>query len=384
MIAEKRRLPMNAYRDNAFSTEGFFNWKKGLERFEIHECIAAHREAVQMLVSKTRDVGEMLCDSYALEKVENKKMLSVIIGTIRFLGRQGLALRGHQKTCTSNPTESGELDSNFVQLLRLRAEDNEGLHKFLNKKQDKFTSPDIQNEILEIMSLTILRSICGELTGKWYSIMVDECTDASNTEQMVFCLRYVDDNLEVHEDTLGFYNLERTDAAYIMTVLQDTLLRFNLHISNCRGQCYDGAGNMAGVRSGVATRITGCEKRALFSHCYGHSLNLATQDTLKAIKIIGDCLDTVYEITKLIKKSPKREGIFNSIKDDISNDSPGIRVLCPTRWTVKAEALASISENYRVLQLTWESAKNATTDTEMKARILGVAAQMVTSSLLLN
>ena len=59
---------------------------------------------------------------------------------------------------------------------------------------------------------------------------------------MVFCLRYVDDNLEVHEDTLGFYNLERTDAAYIMTVLQDTLLRFNLHISNCHGQCYDGAG----------------------------------------------------------------------------------------------------------------------------------------------
>ena len=33
-----------------------------------------------------------------------------------------------------------------------------------------------------------------------------------------------------------------------MTVLQDTLLRFNLHISNCRGQCYDGAGIMAGVQ----------------------------------------------------------------------------------------------------------------------------------------
>ena len=28
MTAEKRRLPMNAYCDNAFSTEGFFNWKK--------------------------------------------------------------------------------------------------------------------------------------------------------------------------------------------------------------------------------------------------------------------------------------------------------------------------------------------------------------------
>ena len=98
----------------------------------------------------------------------------------------------------------------------------------MNIKQDKFPSPDIQNKILEIMALTILRSICGEFTGKWYSIMVDECTDASNTEQMVFCLRYVDDNLEVHEETLGLYHLELTDAANITTVLQDILLRFNL------------------------------------------------------------------------------------------------------------------------------------------------------------
>ena len=58
--------------------------------------------------------------------------------------------------------------------------------------------------------------------------MVDECTDASNTEQMVFCLRYVDDNLEVHEETLGLYHLELTNAANITTVLQDILLRFNL------------------------------------------------------------------------------------------------------------------------------------------------------------
>ena len=46
MVAEK----MDGNRDNAFSTEGFFNWKKGLLRFERHESTAAHREAVEMLV----------------------------------------------------------------------------------------------------------------------------------------------------------------------------------------------------------------------------------------------------------------------------------------------------------------------------------------------
>lgn len=50
--------------------------------------------------------------------------------------------------------------------------------------------------------------------------------------------------------------------------------------------------------------------------------------------------------------------------------------MCPTRWTVRAEALTSIAENYQALQLTWDAAKEATKDTEMRARIGGVAAQM--------
>ena len=43
---------------------------------------------------------------------------------------------------------------------------------------------------------------------------------------------------------------------------------------------------------------------------------------------------------------------------------------------MRAEALTSISENYESLQATWEAAKQATKDTEMKARIIGVASQM--------
>ena len=80
----------------------------------------------------------------------------------------------------------------------------------------------------------------------------------------------------------------------------------NLAISNCRGQCYDGSKNMSGSRSGVATRITNLESRAPYTHCYGHALNLAIQDTVKGVKVMED---TVYEITKLIKKSPKRDVI---------------------------------------------------------------------------
>lgn len=68
----------------------------------------------------------------------------------------------------------------------------------MEKCQDKFMSPDIQNEILFIMSHFIQREIADAVSGQWFTIMVDETTDQSNLEQMVFCLRYVDCNLNVH------------------------------------------------------------------------------------------------------------------------------------------------------------------------------------------
>ena len=67
----------------------------------------------------------------------------------------------------------------------------------------------------------------------------------------------------------------------IYSTIKDVLLRLNLPISKVRGQCYDGAATMTGCKSGVATRINADEPRAIFTHCYGHPLNLACCDAIK-------------------------------------------------------------------------------------------------------
>ena len=66
--------------------------------------------------------------------------------------------------------------------------------------------------MLSIMPLTILRQIAGEISGKWFMLVVDETTDLSNTEQMILCLRFADDDLDVHEEIIGLHNLESTSA----------------------------------------------------------------------------------------------------------------------------------------------------------------------------
>ncbi len=60
------------------------------------------------------------------------------------------------------------------------------------------------------------------------------------------------------------------------------------------------------------------------------------------------------------------------------SSSAGIRLLCPTRWTVRADALASVTSNFQVLQQTWEESIEAVCDSETKPRIRGVSSVMST------
>ena len=239
--------------------------------------------------------------------------------------------------------------------------------------QAEVTRPNIQNEMLSIMALMILRHIASEISGKWFTLMVDK-TRGGYTEQMILCLRYVDNDLDVHKEVIGLHSLESFPADAIVLTVQDIVLHLNLRVNNCHGQCYDGANSMSGSKSGVTTRILDLEPRALYTHCHRHASN---SGCIEGIKDTEDTLDTVYEITKLIKKSPKRDSIFmKKYKDDISTDSPGVCVMCPTCWTVGVEAFASIAENYKALQLTWDTARDTVRDTEMRAHIVGVNAQM--------
>ena len=319
--------------------------------------------------STTGDIGEQLSLKHAAQKVKNRQALLQIMSCVRFLCRQGLAMRG----------DGDESDSNLHQLLRMKAEDDPNLKNWLKRKENVYTSPDIQNEIVKVMALQVLREITVDLqTSPFLTIMADETTDATNKEQVTLVLRWVTEELEVHEEFLGLYQVERIDSSTLTAVIKDVLMRANISLHKLRGQCYDGASSMSGSKSGVAKQICDIEPRAVFTHCYGHALNLAAGDTLKRSKVMMDALETTREITKLIKRSPKREALFQSLKDSVVERSPGIRVLCPTRWTVRADSLTSVISNFDTLQSTWEEALTVTTDTEAKARIRGISAQMRT------
>ena len=79
----------------------------------------------------------------------------------------------------------------------------------------------------------------------YFSILADEVTDVSNREQLSLVIRFVDSGGNIHEEFLGFHNLQRITGEAIASSIPDTLPQWNLDIkNNCRGQGYDGASNM--------------------------------------------------------------------------------------------------------------------------------------------
>ena len=84
----------------------------------------------------------------------------------------------------------------------------------------------------------------------------------------------------------------------------------------------------------------------------------------------------MFEITKLLKFSPKHEARFTKLKQEITPETPGFCTLCPTRWTVRATSLKSVIDNYLVFQALWEEVKDTVTDSEIRAHVIGVNATM--------
>ena len=182
--------------------------------------------------------------------------------------------------------------------------------------------------------------------------------------------------MKPHEDFIGFYAIPVANSDTLVEVIRDTLVRMNLSLANCRRQCYDGAAVMKGVRNGVSTQILSEQPKALYTHCYGHSLNLACQDMVREVKRVKEALDTTFELSKLLKYSAKRVAEYKRLKQEIAPEEPGFRTLCPTRWTVRAASLQSILSNYSVLQDSLANfADMAKNDHEMSAKCMGVGAQ---------
>lgn len=348
-----------------FVYSGFTNWKKALEKFREHENSSIHKDATQKLAAKNRGIGidALLSTQLRKDQEHHRSMLMKLLHAIQFLSRQGLPLRGHREhveTCNGN----------LYQLLLLQTKECPKMVPWLKRKE--YISPEIVNEIITAMGQHVLRAILSDVgVSLWYSVIVDEATDVCLNEQMSFSVRWVDKNYDIHEDTLGLIQLPNTRAETIFSAIKDVLIRCSLPSSQCRGQAYDGASNMSGINRGVQALFKSEANKALYVHCLAHSLNLCLKDVTNTCEVIRDVMSFIYELAQLIKMSPKRLTLFDSLRKEVSINTgeftPQLRMLCPTRWTVRHGSIASILRNYSIIQSALEEIRQGHDEYAAKA-----------------
>lgn len=367
--------------EESFTKLGMNNWKKALEKFRKHENSEMHQKSKQFL-NEYRKAGSTVADSLSsahTKMVEmNRRYLKFIIENILFLGKQNLALRGHDESTASFNR------GNFIELLELRSTHmEEGIQTLMKSQVHSYKSAQVQNEIIDCIKSEMLQQIVQEVSEALaYSIICDETTDISTREQLSICIRYItkiDGHIKINERFLGFVHVSDTTGDNLHHTIKQYLQQLGISLNKMHGQAYDGASNMSGKFKGVASRFQEEEPKALYTHCHAHLLDLAVQRFCEEIRQLRNCLSIVNNLYNLINASANRFSIFESIcKQSGETKMKRLVSLSRTRWTVRHKAIHVILEQLPEVYETLEVIANDASNRKIAAEADGLAKQIST------
>lgn len=100
------------------------------------------------------------------------------------------------------------------------------------------------------MALKILRGILEDI-NKSVSYAIIVVTNVASSEQFVICFRSIDHLLEVYEDFIGLYQVNKIKAETLVKATGDILLRLPIPLENARSQCPGYASSMVVIKSGT-------------------------------------------------------------------------------------------------------------------------------------
>ena len=164
------------------------------------------------LPATVKDIGELSSQKHADQKAKNRQLFLQILSSLKFLARQGLPLTG----------DKDKKDGNFMQVLKLKSEDNPAISDWLLQTHPKHTSHQIQDEVLGIMADHVITKISSSIHD------AHETTDISNKEQMTVIIHWVTADFEVHEEFVGLYTVPSIDSNTIFTKIMDALKLLNV------------------------------------------------------------------------------------------------------------------------------------------------------------
>lgn len=272
-----------------------------------------------------------------LERKENRKIAEAIFDVIRQIAVQNEAFRGHDKSNTSlnqvKFLEEIEFLAKYYPPLQLWLQNHPGNISWL--------SPDIQNEMIEILANNIIDIIKMQVNeSKYYSVECDEVTSHKHL-YMSIVLRYVHDNT-IYERVVGLKKVVSLTGKSLCDVLVEELGKLKIPLCNMIGKGFDGASNMSGNDKGMQQQLIDAGATlSLYFHRFAHCLNLVLEKYAETLPLVRDVFSTIGSIYKVMEGSPKRNAVYvaNLKRFSIKDGRTALRAFSDTRWTGRANNL---------------------------------------------
>nr|KAJ0226357.1 hypothetical protein LSAT_V11C100018560 [Lactuca sativa] len=236
--------------------------------------------------------------------LKNRLRLKVSIDTVRWLTFQACALRGHDETLDSKNR------GNFLKLLKLLASYNDEVANIILEKapyNSKYTSADIQKEILSIIANKVRKHIRSEVGDSYFCVMVDESRDESKKE-------FVDVEGIIRERFLDLVHVRDTLSLTLKTNMWRQLLHYQFDVSKIRGQGYDGASNMRGEWNRLQALVLEDCPYAYYVHCFAHRLQLALVAASREIIPVHQFFTNLIVTINIVCASSKRHDELQKTK----------------------------------------------------------------------
>jgi hypothetical protein len=97
-------------------------------------------------------------------------------------------------------------------------------------QNDKYTSHQIQTEILHVFARNIQSSICHKINDAKSCIIIDKARDESKKEQMTLVIRLVDRNGFIQEQFLDIVHVKDTTTSTLKKEIFFVLSHHNLDV----------------------------------------------------------------------------------------------------------------------------------------------------------
>lgn len=146
-----------------------------------------------------------------------------------------------------------------------------------------YKSPEIQNELIDIIAYELRSSIVTEMNNSTYlTLMADGATDRNGNEIFSISYRYIK-NGDPIESLLCFEKAEDRSASGLFQIIIDRMAELGLNIEEkLLSQCYDGAAVNSGRLNGLQALIQKHFNRTIpYVHCISHRLHLVVVEIVK-------------------------------------------------------------------------------------------------------